>query len=608
MTEPSLPSLFPPPKDIRAIPGADSPRPDTPVEVRTDSTLPPEGYRLTWQQPVALIEHSDAAGLRWAERAVATLRAQRPHASVAVLIEDSPDFAVRGFMLDVSRDRVPTRAALARLVEVLDVCRYNHLELYVENTFAYRDHAPAWSESSPLTAADVRWLDDLCASRGIDLVANQNTFGHWERWLERPEYRNRAENPDGMSFHGGYRSASTLAPTPENASLVQELLEELLPNFRARRVNIGADETFELGTGVSAQRAAEIGLGQVYYDYVTQIAQPWLEQGYEVEFWADILASYPDLIARLPEGMVPIVWQYDSPRRLREGIAGMAEDDRKKLADHGVDIDTIGGGFSDRAQSLINSGRPFWVAPGTSTWLSLLGDLDNAVENIDDAWTVGTGANSKGILLTAWGDNGHYDPLIVSYAPISYAGATAWNHVGTTGLDLADVVSRELFDDPTGAIGAALVEAGRVNSAAAMPLLNAGPLFQVLLAAGCPAPEYVPSPDALGDMADRIDRATALIAQAQPANPAAANEIAQFRTVLSWSRFAIDLLGRRDVFEAAQPTPELQAAAGGLLDRFDSLREQQRTSWLLAARPGGLERSLAEFAPLRAALSTVAGR
>lgn len=614
-----LPALFPAPRRIEPLHDATPPSIDTPIEVHRDPALPAEGYRLIWQEPVVRIEHADAAGLRWAQR---TLEAVQDAAGTAdridgpgvpaLRIEDAPDFAVRGFMLDVSRDRVPTRAALERLVEILARCRYNQLELYVEHTFAYRAHAAVWAEASPLTADDVRWLDARCARDGIRLVANQNTFGHWERWLEHPEYRERAENPDGMSFHGGHRPASTLAPVAENAALVHELLEELLPNFRTRRVNIGADETFELGTGVSAATAAEVGLGRVYLDYVTLVAQPWLDRGYVVEFWADILASYPELIDELPDGMVPVVWQYDSPRRLRDGIAGMAEDDRKRLADHGVDIDTIGGGFRDRAQTLIDRGRPFWVAPGTSTWLSLLGDLDNAIENIDDAWAVGTENASGGMLLTAWGDNGHYDPLVVSYAPIVYAGAVAWNRAGNADIDLAAALSRHVFDDPTGAIGAALVEAGRVNSAAAMPLLNAGPLFQVLLAAGRPAPEYVPSPQALSAMAHRIDRAAALASAAQPASPAAAAEIAQLQTVLAWSRFAVDLLNAGELFTGPAGEPETdeerRALAGRLLDRFDALRERQRAAWLTAARPGGLDRSLDELTALRIALSTAAGR
>ena len=116
----------------------------------------------------------------------------------AVHIRDWPDIEVRGAMLDVSRDRVPTRATLERLVGILAAARYNHLQLYVEHTFAYRDHEEVWRHASPLTVDDMRWLDDLCAAHGIELVTNQNCFGHMGRWLSHDGYRQRAECPDGI--------------------------------------------------------------------------------------------------------------------------------------------------------------------------------------------------------------------------------------------------------------------------------------------------------------------------------------------------------------------------------------------------------------------------
>src|SRR5690606_20575826 len=101
----------------------------------------------------------------------------------------------------------------------------NHLELYVEHTFAYADHEVVWRDASPLTADDLRWLDGRCADAGIELVANQNTFGHMERWLRHDRYRSRAECPDGATnpFSGRPMAPATLAPTPDNAEFALAL-------------------------------------------------------------------------------------------------------------------------------------------------------------------------------------------------------------------------------------------------------------------------------------------------------------------------------------------------------------------------------------------------
>lgn len=93
-------------------------------------------------------------------------------------------FAVKGFLLDVSRDRVPTTDTLARLVRLLARCGYNQLELYMGHPFAHEGHEVVWRDASATTADQMRWLDRLCAEHGIRLVANRNCLGHMDRWLE----------------------------------------------------------------------------------------------------------------------------------------------------------------------------------------------------------------------------------------------------------------------------------------------------------------------------------------------------------------------------------------------------------------------------------------
>ena len=297
---------FPRPKSISATTGS-GPAPDAPVTVVADASLPAQGYRLRTSADGIEVAHADAAGLRYALATLDQLRAGRDFETTSYTVEDSPDFAVRGFMLDISRDRVPTRRTLARWVEVLDLARINCLELYTEHTYRFRGQQVVWQDASALSAADLQWLDALCASRGIELVCNQNTLGHMERWLKHPEHAKRSENEDGFTMRGQHRPPSTVEPSPENAAFVGELLEDVAANFRTRRINIGADEPWELGTGKSAQRAEEVGLGTVYWEYVTAVMQPWLDRGWTVEFWADVFGDHPQLMDKVPAGAIPVV-------------------------------------------------------------------------------------------------------------------------------------------------------------------------------------------------------------------------------------------------------------------------------------------------------------
>jgi hexosaminidase len=148
-----------------------------PVEVAAgrDRRLPAQGYELRLGPDGTQVGYADDLGLRYARQTLAQLAAKAESVPEG-WIRDWPDFAHRGFMLDISRDRVPTMASLEWMVTRLAELRYKHLELYTEHTFAYAHHEKVWRHASPITPAELRRLDQLCRDHGIELSANQNTL------------------------------------------------------------------------------------------------------------------------------------------------------------------------------------------------------------------------------------------------------------------------------------------------------------------------------------------------------------------------------------------------------------------------------------------------
>lgn len=590
-----LPTLFPTPRSYDAQPGS-GPQHDAPVTITLDPELPDQGYRIRTDDKLISISHRDAAGLRYALSTLDHLRASGMLAQTAVAITDWPDFATRGVMLDISRDRVPTRRTLRRYVELLALARINQLELYMEHAFAYPGHESVWSSASALTADDMHWLDDLCAGAGISLVANQNTFGHMWRWLELDIYSSRAEKPEGFELFGNHRVASTLQPTQENLDLVGELLGELTSTVRSRRINIGADEPFELGRGRSKDEVERRGSGAVYFDYVSEVMRPWLEKGYEVEFWADIFGNYPDLMDSVPENAIPVVWQYDSPSLTQDVWAISTPEQRENWSSVHLDMEALCEGFSARAKALIDAGTPFWVAPGTSTWQSFVGRIDNALENMIDAAEVGIQHGSTGYMNTLWGDHGHFDPPAVSFGPIVFGGAISWCLESNRQADLAAIVDRYVFDDEAGVLGDVLMRIGSTTRALGAPLLNASPLFVALLHGG----DLAGIPDISPEALQRVDATfVAALDELEVARPASADgdvAVREVRQAIRFARLGVEVL-RHGGVEEISPVD-----ARRLLLLLESVLVEQRACWLLRSRPGGLDDSLDRMSALRQAL------
>lgn len=426
-----------------------------------------ESYRLRIDRDGIAIQAATPTGLF---RAAATLRqwiaseGRQTDAGLevsAVEIEDRPDFGVRGAMLDVSRNRVPTMAYLKRLIDRLAEWKVNHLQLYVEHTYAYADHEEVWRDASPFTAEEIRKLDACCRERFIDLTPNQNSFGHFHRWLVHDRYRPLAEVPEGFRhpFSIDPEPFSLCATDPRVLELLAGLYDELLPQFGSRRFNVGLDETFDLGRGRSAEACKERSKPAVYLDFLRQVHGLVTQRHRQMLFWGDIILEHREVIDRIPEDAVALCWGYE--------------------ADHP---------FADQCARLAASGRQFWVCPGTSSWNSFGGRLRNAIGNLALAATAGRDAGAQGYLITDWGDHGHLQPPPVAELPLSIGAGFAWSvdaaREAASGPERneeawLDHASRFVYDgDET--LARTVVDLGAIDLDCGGPAMNGTTLFYLL--------------------------------------------------------------------------------------------------------------------------------
>jgi hypothetical protein len=393
-----------------------------------------EGYALIISARGVAIHYRQEGGLR---AAVATLRQLlREHGRrlPRLVIRDYPDFARRGVMLDVSRGRVPNLQTLLELVDHLADFKVNEFQLYIEHTFAYRNYEPVWRGWGALTGEEILRLDARCRELGIDLVPNQNSFGHLRYWLEYPPLKELAEVTEPYECEGGAyaRYPTTLAPNhPGTLPFLRELYDELLPHFTSARFNVGCDETWDLGRGQSKRLCSAKGNGRVYVDFLKKIHREVAARGRQMMFWGDIILREPELIKELPKDVIALNWGYE-PKHPFDSEAGL----------------------------FANSRLPFYVCPGTSAWMSLIGRHDDGFTNLRQAAKAGRQHGAIGYLNTDWGDGGHPQPLAVSYMPYLLGAALSWCAQSADEKLLVPVLSRDHFHDPTQRLAEAALALG----------------------------------------------------------------------------------------------------------------------------------------------------
>lgn len=371
------------------------------IVLNLTGTSEAESYRLEITKQGVRITADGTRGLWWGVSTLRQLVFQFGAVLPCVTIDDAPDFANRGFYHDITRGRVPTPAMLRELVDRMAYFKLNQLQLYIEHTYLYEDFSEMWRDDTPLTAQDILELDAYCRARGVELVPSFALFGHLHKLLCTRDYaplcelEGSPENPvwlvDRMRHH-------TLdVSNPESIALVRRMLAEVLPLFSSEKVNICADETFDLGKGRSKAYVDKTGTHRAYVDFLKQICQAVADAGRTPMFWGDIILAQPELVKELPPGTICLNWGYG----VEEGEEG--------------------------AKRLRDAGAVQYCCPGTHTWMRFISRSDNAYQNIRNMCTFGKRYGAAGILTTDWGDLGHINPPRMSVPGLAYGAMFSWN-------------------------------------------------------------------------------------------------------------------------------------------------------------------------------------
>jgi hypothetical protein len=285
-----------------------------------------------------------------------------------------------------------------------------------------------------------------------------------------------------------------------------------------------------------------------------------------MQFWGDFIMAYPELISELPRDIIALEWGYE--------------------ADHP---------FADHGAEFAASGIPFYVCPGTSSWNTIAGRTDNALKNLRNAAQNGLEHGAVGYLITDWGDNGHWQPLPVSFLGFGYGAALAWACEANHNQDIAQSISAYAFRDPTGVMGRLVHDLGNAYLEPGLRIHNGSILFHILQE----EPEQILAHEGLTE--DGLQQALAYIDKAMSALPAAQIDHPEADLIRHEFNWAADMLRhacRRGIW-ALQNKKEGTTLRQQLAQEADRLIAEHRQIWLARNRLGGLKDSQTRLEKMR---------
>ncbi|MCR4415263.1 MAG: family 20 glycosylhydrolase [Thermoguttaceae bacterium] len=261
----------------------------------------------------------------------------------------------------------------------------------MEHQFAFKKHPKIGPPGGSLAPEDLKALVEYVKPLCLDVMGNQQSFGHFGHILKHPEYAHLREGSD------------VLTPVKdETYQLLDDMYSEVCPLLPFPFFNVCCDETWELGRGPSKELAAKIGVGGVYVRHIRRVYDLVVKKYKKrMMMWGDIILQHPENLKEIPTDTIMLTWGYgDRPS------------------------------FEDQIVPFAKSGYEFFVCPGVSNWSRILPDFGVATVNIRNFVRDGAKHGAIGMLNTDWEDDGEAINAVKWYCD-AWAAECAWNASAT---------------------------------------------------------------------------------------------------------------------------------------------------------------------------------
>jgi len=378
-----------------------------------DQPMLDEGYVLfTAKTGIYIVAHS-AVGIFYGAQTAKQLVTGSGDSAVfqGCLIRDWPAMRYRGVHDDLSRGPVPTLEFQKKQIRTFAAYKLNVYSPYFENTLQYASTPLTALPGGSMSTADAEALVEYAKPYHVTIVPEQEAFGHLHHVLTSQEYAHLAEVPNG----------SVLAPGEAGSlQIIQQWFTELAAIFPGPFLHIGADETFELGQGKTADEVKQRGLGAVYIDFLTKIHTELAPLHRRLMFWGDVAMNDPALVPNLPKDMIAVAWHYEPEEN-----------------------------FDKWLDPYTKAGMETWVAPGVNNWSRVYPNNNLALKNIQGFVAAGQKAGSTGMLNTIWNDDGE-GLFAEDWYGILFGAAAGWQPGASDIAEFQKHYGSVFHGDPTG--------------------------------------------------------------------------------------------------------------------------------------------------------------
>ncbi len=290
-------------------------------------------------------------------------------------------------MTDCSKNGVIKPDAVKEFASIIKKMGYNALMLYTEDTYEIESQPYFGHLRGRYSKEELKDMDAFCRGIGIELIPSIQTLAHLQRIFNwQFTYRDVNDRDDIL-----------LVGEEKTYELIEEMIKTLAECFTSRKINIGLDEAYDLGSGEYFRRNGTRERFDILNEHLHRVCGILRKYSFEP------MAS-SDMFCKLAAGLGGRVDQYgevDTAKILEK--AALPEDFSLLYWDY---IHTEPEEYLQMIKRNKLFNRKVYFCGGAWTWRGFAPDNTCSIERTDAAVTACEAENIDGYIFSTWEDGG----------------------------------------------------------------------------------------------------------------------------------------------------------------------------------------------------------
>lgn len=227
--------------------------------------------------------------------------------------EEVVNFKRMGPMIDLSRNGVLKVSAFKKFIEKQARLGFDTCMLYMEDVYEVPEYPYFGYLRGRYSLKELKELDDFAFQLGIELIPSIQTLGH-------------LINPLKWGFSRGMKDTADILLVGEEKTytFIEALIKNMAETFRSKKIHIGMDEAWTLGSGVYLQKNGYHTQFEIMTQHLNRVIPLVKSYGLEPMIWSDMyfravsktgdyydeaVEFTPEMIQQVPD-MELTLWDY----------------------------------------------------------------------------------------------------------------------------------------------------------------------------------------------------------------------------------------------------------------------------------------------------------